>query len=187
MRSGARLLASPANETSFGTRSSKAPQEPTHFLLYLTKKTFMGLKGKGLAHEVRTARAAGLPVVLVHETDAERDGCAFDTFFQTTPQDLINGGLYDALAELFVSGTTHRKLSHAQLAKKLGAEAGGVRRPSVGVMSAAAEMSFGSMRRTSKSGPAGGSGNTSRGRSIIRGAMRDLKRPVFRQPFNFAT
>ena len=153
--------ASPANETSFGTRSSKAPQEPTHFLLYLTKKTFMGLKGKGLAHEVRTARAAGLPVVLVHETDAERDGIAFDTFFKTTPQDLINGGLYDALAELFVSGTTHRKLSHAQLAKKLGAEASGVRRPSVGVMSAAAEMSFGSMRRTSKSGPAGGSGNTS--------------------------
>ena len=153
--------ASPANETSFGTRSSKAPQEPTHFLLYLTKKTFMGLKGKGLAHEVRTARAAGLPVVLVHETDAERDGCAFDTFFQTTPQDLINGGLYDALAELFVSGTTHRKLSHAQLAKKLGAEAGGVRRLSGGVVSAAAEMSFSSMRRTSKSGPAGGSGNTS--------------------------
>ena len=73
--------ASPANETSFSTRSSKAPQEPTHFLLYLTKKTFMGLKGKGLAHEVRAARAAGLPVVLVHETDAERDGCAFDTFF----------------------------------------------------------------------------------------------------------
>ena len=156
--------ASPANETSFSTRSSKAPappEEPTHFLLYLTKKTFMGLKGSRLAHEVRTARAAGLPVVLVHETDAERDGIAFDTFFKTTPQDLINGGLYDALAELFVSGTTHRKLSHAQLAKKLGAEASGVRRPSVGVMSAAAEMSFGSMRRTSKSGAAGGSGNTS--------------------------
>ena len=155
--------ASPANETSFSTRSSKAPappEEPTHFLLYLTKKTFMGLKGKDLAHEVRDARAAGLPVVLVHETDAERDGSAFDTFFKTTPQDLVNGGLYDALAELFVSGTTHRKLSRAQLAKKLGAEAGGVRKLSVAA-SAAAEMSFSSMRRTSKSGPAGGSGNTS--------------------------
>ena len=109
---------------------------------------------------VRDARAAGLPVVLVHETDAERDGSAFDTFFKTTPQDLVNGGLYDALAELFVSGTTHRKLSRAQLAKKLGAEAGGVRKLSVAA-SAAAEMSFSSMRRTSKSGPAGGSGNTS--------------------------
>ena len=120
----------------------------------------MGLKGKGLAHEVHMARAAGLPVVLVHETDVERDGCAFDTMFKTTPQDLVNGGLYDALAELFVSGTTHRKLSHAQLAKKLGAEAGGVRWLSSGV-GAAAEMSFSSMRRTSKSGAAGGSGNTS--------------------------
>ena len=155
--------ASPAKETSFSMRSSKSPlppEEPTHFLLYLTKKTFMGLKGKGLAHEVREARAAGLAVVLVHETDADRDGCAFDTMFKTTPQDLINGGLYDELAELFVSGTTHRKLSHAQLAKKLGAEAGSVRRLSGGV-SSAAEMSFSSMRRTSKSGPAGGSGNTS--------------------------
>ena len=100
-------------------------------------------------------------IVMLHENDPVKGGCEFGRFFETTPQDLINGGLYDALAELFVSGTTHRKLSHALLAKKLGAEAGGVRRPSVGVMSAAAEMSFGSMRRTSKSGPAGGSGNTS--------------------------
>ena len=114
--------ASPANETSFGTRSSKAPQEPTHFLLYLTKKTFMGLKGKGLAHEVRTARAAGLPVVLVHENDGARDGCAFDTLFQTTPQELIDGGLYNTLAVPFMSGDAHRKLSRALLAKELGAQ-----------------------------------------------------------------
>ena len=44
--------------------------------------------------------------------------------------------------------------------KKLGAEAGGVRKLSVAT-SAAAEMSFSSMRRTSKPGPVGGSGNTS--------------------------
>ena len=76
--------------------------------------------------------------MLVHETDAERDGCAFDTFFKTTPQDLIDGGLYDTLAELFVSGEAHRKLSYALLAKKLGAEAPrsvGRRRPSMGSLS----------------------------------------------------
>ena len=43
--------------------------------------------------------------------------------FKTTPQDLVNGGLYETLAVSFVSGTAHRKLSHALLAKKLGAEA----------------------------------------------------------------
>ena len=52
-----------------------------------------------------------------------RDGCAFDTLFQTTPQELIDGGLYNTLAEPFVSGEAHRKLSYALLAKKLGAVA----------------------------------------------------------------
>ena len=104
-----------------GSPVRAAPAEPTHFLLYLSKKTFQGSKGDGLAHEVLAARAAGMPVILVHECDGERDGCAFSTFFQTTPHDLIHSGLYNEIAEPFTSGETHRKLSYTLLAKKLGA------------------------------------------------------------------
>lgn len=104
-----------------GSPVRAAPAEPTHFLLYLSKKTFQGSKGDGLAHEVLAARAAGMPVILVHECDGERDGCAFSTFLQTTPHDLIHSGLYNEIAEPFTSGETHRKLSYTLLAKKLGA------------------------------------------------------------------
>ena len=102
--------------------TGQAPREPTHFLLYLSNKTFVGAQGEALAREVSKARAAGLPVVLVHENDGARDGCAFDTFFQTTPQDLINDGLYHTLAVPFMSGDAHRRLSYALLAKELGAQ-----------------------------------------------------------------
>ena len=100
-----------------------APEEPTHFLLYLNKKTFLGSKGDSLALEVLAARVAGLPVVLVNESDGKRGGCTFSTFFQTTPDVLIHSGLYNTLAEPFVSGETHRKVSYTLLAKKLGAQA----------------------------------------------------------------
>ena len=48
-----------------------------------------------------------------------------------TPPDLIGAGLYDKLAIPFVSGEAHRRVSHALLAKKLGAQVsrgGGVAR-----------------------------------------------------------
>ena len=80
------------------------------------------LADEALAREVSKARAAGLPVVLVHENDGARDGCAFDMLFQTTPQELIDGGLYNTLAVPFMSGDAHRKLSRALLAKELGAQ-----------------------------------------------------------------
>jgi hypothetical protein len=97
------------------------PEKPTHFLLYLNKKTFIGSDGERLANEVHEARAAELPIVLVHESDGERDGCAFSRFFESTPCELIDSGLYNTLAEPFVSGKNHRKLSYKLLAKKLGA------------------------------------------------------------------
>lgn len=60
--------------------------EPTHFLLYLNKRTFLEAAGEALAAEVRAALDAGLPIAMIHEKDeahAERRGCAFDTFFKT--------------------------------------------------------------------------------------------------------
>ena len=41
---------------------------------------------------------------MLHENDMANGGCEFLRFFQTTPQDLISGGLYTALAVAFYPG-----------------------------------------------------------------------------------
>ena len=63
-------------------------------LLYLCEKTLLGAEGAALAEELRLARAAGFPIVMLHENDPAKGGCEFGRFFETTPQDLISGGLY---------------------------------------------------------------------------------------------
>ncbi|EOD33036.1 hypothetical protein EMIHUDRAFT_364102, partial [Emiliania huxleyi CCMP1516] len=47
-------------------------------------------------------------------------GCQFSRFFETTPQELIAGGLYTDLAKSCFPGR-HRKVSLVLLAKSLGA------------------------------------------------------------------
>ena len=49
----------------------------THFFLYLTSDTFVVPVGEQLASHVRVARAHGLSIVMVHESDIEKGGCAF--------------------------------------------------------------------------------------------------------------
>ena len=71
----------------------------THFLLYLNDRTYLGEAGKRLAEELRAVRAEGVEVVMVHENDLARGGCSFGIFFDgRTPQDLLQEGLYKALA-----------------------------------------------------------------------------------------
>ena len=89
---------------------------PTHFLLYLSFNTYLEDAGRSLAVELRRARAAELPLVMAHENDEERGGCEFARFFSTTPQDLIDNGLYHALAFACHPGD-HRAASMALLAK----------------------------------------------------------------------
>jgi hypothetical protein len=60
--------------------------------------SYVGEAGEALAEELREARANGLPVVMLHENDMDNGGCEFARFFDTTPQDLVDGGLYTALA-----------------------------------------------------------------------------------------
>ena len=96
-------------------------QPPSHFLLYLSQQTFMGEVGETFAEEVRRAHAAGHTIAMIHETDPQRHGCEFANFFQSTPQDLIDSGLYKALAVAFMSGEAHRSVSRKLLAKALGA------------------------------------------------------------------
>ena len=104
-------------------RLGKSNLAATHFLLYLKFDTYLNDAGQQLAEELRKARAAGLPIVMAHENDLALGGCEFSRFFTTTPQDLINDGLYKALAFAAYPGAKHRAVSMALLAKALGAVA----------------------------------------------------------------
>ena len=86
-------------------------------LLYLRDTTW---SDELLSEHVKAARARGVPIVMAHENDPERGGCAFARFFSTTPPDLIQGGLYKALASACYPGE-HRAASIALLGKALGA------------------------------------------------------------------
>jgi hypothetical protein len=107
--------------------SADAPPAATHFLLYLAHETFVGEAGERLAAEVRAMMfgTASRSIVMLHENDLANGGCEFSRFFSTTPQDLITGGLYKALALAYYPGL-FRPVSLTLIAKKLGA-VGGVR------------------------------------------------------------
>ena len=69
-------------------------QEPAFMLLYLNKDTWVE-RGEELERDVRAARESQtIKMVLVHEQDKEKGGCEFGDFFGTTPQELINDGIY---------------------------------------------------------------------------------------------
>lgn len=91
-------------------------------LLYLNEKTFVGEAGEKLADLVRASRSKGVEVLLVHENDrAEgRDGCEFGHLFTTTPQDLIDDGLYKTIA-ISMYALPHRDVSLALVAQACGA------------------------------------------------------------------
>ena len=111
---------------SGGSRSSRRASttgvgRATHFLLYLNSQTFGCEAGERLAAELRAVRLSGsAPVVLVHETDERRGGCEFGRFFETTPGDLIQEGLYKAIAVALESGVFW-PVSVALVARTLGA------------------------------------------------------------------
>ena len=72
--------------------------ESAVMLLYLNKDTWVE-QGEVLERDVRAARqlqamTTGLEVVMVHENDKEKGGCEFGDFFGTTPQELIDDGIY---------------------------------------------------------------------------------------------
>ena len=64
-------------------------------LLYLNDKTWVE-QGDVLERDVRAAREGqpGLKIVMVHENDPKKGGCDFGLMFSTTPQELIDGGIY---------------------------------------------------------------------------------------------
>ena len=73
----------------------QASGETAFMLLYLNEKTWVE-QGDVLERDVRTAREgqSGLKIVMVHENDPKKGGCDFGLMFSTTPQELIDGGIY---------------------------------------------------------------------------------------------
>ena len=100
------------------------------FLLYFNRNTWHGAAGRELAAEVRIALEVGAEIVMLHESDPERDGCEFNHFFGTTPVDLINLGLYEPIAVLMANGP-HRRVSLSLAAQAMGARRRAARRVSL--------------------------------------------------------
>ena len=67
-----------------------------------------------------TASADKIRIVLVHEADPAKGGCEFGTFFGTTPQGLIDEGIYKEIA-IALHTPPHRAISLALVAQALGA------------------------------------------------------------------
>ena len=70
--------------------------------------------------EVGSASAAKIRIVLVHEADPSKGGCEFGTFFGTTPQGLIDEGIYKEIA-IALHTPPHRSISLTLVAQALGA------------------------------------------------------------------
>ena len=143
-------------------------------MLYLRSGTFVGDEAHGLAADLRSARAAGLHVLAIHENDPAQGGCAFSHFLTTTPEDLVESGLYTSLA-VALHAAPHREISIALAAKALGAsKRKGVRLAAAGRLSAAAaktaSMLASSMRASREQGSVRGS--TSASRSSVRRSSR---------------
>ena len=113
-----------------GSSEAQAPpaQAARLFVLYLSQETFVGDAGAALADEVRRARAADFPLVMLHSTPDNPDGCEFARLFSTTPHDLIQDGLYKALALACHLHGPFAVVSCCLLAREMG----GVRASAVG-------------------------------------------------------
>ena len=82
-------------DTMPDVKALKENGESAALLLYLNKDTWVE-QSEVLERDVRAASKlqADLKVVLVHENDMEKGGCQFGDFFGTTPQELIDDGIY---------------------------------------------------------------------------------------------
>ena len=98
-------------------------REEVAFLLYLNDATFVGDPGRLLAEEVLAALGAKQKILMAHERDATtgRGGCEFGQFFDVTPNEVIEAGLYKILATYLPAAEAFRPTAIAQLAREAGA------------------------------------------------------------------
>ena len=118
--------------------TSSPSEADTHALLYLHETTFAGDGASALMAEIRRLLDARRALVMVHELDCERGGCAFARFFEQADdcvplRGLIDAGLFGPLALALHAGKPYRDESLRQILLKLGATSGRWRRhaPSV--------------------------------------------------------
>jgi len=110
-----------------------------------------------------------MPIVMVHENDMEHGGCEFARFFQTTPRDLIQGGLYSALAFALYPGP-YLPVSVALVAGALGATALGSCKKSSLITPTAAQDKEAEIRGTAKGQPAASSEGESNANEMVQAA-----------------
>ena len=156
----------PAPATEDGGDSRYDPPGATHMLLYLCHETYVGKEGEALAEELRLARKADFPIVMLHENDMDNGGgCEFGRFFETTPQDLINSGLYKALALAAYPGVFW-PVSVALVAKALGARSvrsGGFKTATTVQVALAATPSMSAAERYGKGAAGSSAADTAQG------------------------
>ena len=92
------------------------------------------LRGSSGGAGASAGGADKIKIVMVHENDPSKGGCEFGTFFGTTPQKLIDEGVYKEIA-IALHTPPHRAVSLALVAQALGATKDAARqaarRPSV--------------------------------------------------------
>eukprot|EP00908_Phaeocystis_cordata_P010222 Transcript_21062.p1 GENE.Transcript_21062~~Transcript_21062.p1 ORF type:complete len:283 (-),score=92.94 Transcript_21062:195-1043(-) len=89
--------------------------ESAFMLLYLSKNTWVkdgrllerdvwaargGLGRHRSGRRMSAASASSLTIILVHENDPTKGGCEFDVMFESTPQALIDAGIYRSVPSL---------------------------------------------------------------------------------------
>lgn len=95
--------------------------EPTVMLLYLNGETYMGDAGEKLAAELLAVQKAESHLLMLHENDQDKHGCEFGVYFDgRTPDELLQGGIYKALAIALYPGA-YQPVSLALAAVVLGA------------------------------------------------------------------
>jgi hypothetical protein len=85
-------------------------------IVYLNERTWEGSDGQQLADIVRVAMQKSFSILMVHETDEQLGGIEFSHFFQCTPSDLVDNGLYATIA-IALHRAPHREVSLALVAR----------------------------------------------------------------------
>ena len=83
-------------------------------------KDMQGNSKKKHGSDNRKHKDEEIKIVMVHENDASKGACDFDSFFGRTPQGLIDQGIYKEIA-IALHTRPHRAVSLALVAQALGA------------------------------------------------------------------
>ena len=130
------------------------------------------LRRTGSSLNERSAGAASadkIRIVLVHEADPAKGGCEFGTFFGTTPQALIDEGIYKEIA-IALHTPPHRAISLALVAQALGATKDAARLAAR--RGSGSRFSFSSSLASSGAGGGGGGGAAAAARDVELAAVR---------------